>query len=143
MKNIPSFATKNMKLASVLVLMLACHGVVAAEDVWQTRETNSVWQSECGSCHMAFPPALLSRGNWQSMMQGLDKHFGLNASLEPKVREEIDAFLQRNSGTSWSREADSLRITETGYFKKRHRGGINMLNNGRIKSLADCIACHK
>jgi hypothetical protein len=92
---------------------------------------------------MAFPPALLSRGNWQAMMQGLDKHFGVNASLEPKVRDEIDAFLLRNSGSSWSREADSLRITETGYFKKRHRGGINMLNNGRIKSLADCMACHK
>jgi hypothetical protein len=92
---------------------------------------------------MAFPPALLSQGNWHLMMQQLDKHFGVDAGLEPNVRDEIDAFLQRNSGSGWNREADSLRITETGYFKKRHRGGIKMLNNGRIKSLADCLACHK
>jgi hypothetical protein len=143
MKETPPFAMKDKWLVSVLVLMLVYQGAVAAEDVWQTHESSPVWQSECGSCHMAFPPALLSRGNWQAMMQGLDKHFGVNASLEPKVRDEIDAFLLRNSGSSWSREADSLRITETGYFKKRHRGGINMLNNGRIKSLADCMACHK
>ena len=92
---------------------------------------------------MAFPPALLSRDNWQLVMQGLDRHFGVNASLEAKLRDEIAAFLQRNSGTSWTRSSDSLRITETGWFRKRHRGGINMLNKGRIKSLADCITCHQ
>ncbi len=127
----------------MLVLLLVCHGAIAAEDVWQTRESSPVWQSECGSCHMAFPPAMFSNGNWQLVMRGLDKHFGVNAMLEPKVRDEIAAFLDRNSGSSWSREADSMRITETGYFKKRHQGGIKMLNNGRIKSLADCLACHK
>jgi hypothetical protein len=92
---------------------------------------------------MAFPPALLTQDNWQSMMQRLDKHFGVDASLDPKQRDDIAAFLQHNSGSSWTRSSDSLRITETGWFKKRHVGGIKMLDKGRIKTLADCLACHK
>lgn len=133
----------NMKCFVALAIILAPQISVAAEDVWEVRETSSAWQTECGSCHMAFPPGLLSRNNWQQMMQGLDKHFGVNASLDEKLREEITAFLLRNSGTSWNRSTDSLRITETGWFKKRNRGGISMLSKGRIKSLADCLACHQ
>jgi hypothetical protein len=135
--------TTNMKRAVALFMMLASHNSLAAEDVWQTSETSSIWQTECGICHMAFPPALLTQNNWQQMMQRLDKHFGVNASLEPKTRDEIAAFLQRNSGSSWGRSSESLRITETGWFVKRHRSGIAMLEKGRIKSLADCQVCHK
>ena len=131
------------KHSILLALTLACHSAFAAEDVWQTNEANPAWQNECGSCHMAFPPALLIQDNWRSMMQRLDQHFGVDASLEPRLRDEIAAFLQRNSGTSWSRSSDSLRITDTGWFRKRHTGGLNMLEKGRIKTLADCIACHK
>jgi hypothetical protein len=133
----------NMKFARLLMLMLAWNGALAAEDVWVTNEASPVWQNECGSCHMAFPPALLTQGNWQQMMQGLDQHFGINASLDAKTRDEIAAFLVRNSGTNWNRSAESLRITQTGYFVKRHISGIQMLDKGRIKSLADCLACHK
>ena len=79
----------NMKRAAgILVLMLACHGAFAAqEDVWVTSEASPVWQTECGSCHMAFPPALLTQGNWNALMQELDTHFGVNAGLDEKTRD--------------------------------------------------------
>ena len=92
---------------------------------------------------MAFPPVLLSSGDWQILMQGLDKHFGVNAGLDTKSRDQIAAFLDRNGGSSWGHSADSKRITETSYFVKKHKGSIRMLINGRIKTLVDCMACHK
>ena len=92
---------------------------------------------------MAFPPALLSKGDWNLLMQGLDKHFGVDASLDPKSRDEIAAFLERNGGSGWGFSADSHRITETGWFTGKHRAPIRMLAKGRIKSLMDCAACHK
>lgn len=132
-----------MKHLTMLILLLASHSAFAAEDVWETREASPAWQTECGSCHMAFPPALLTQANWLQMMQGLDHHFGVNASLDTKLRDEIAAFLARNSGANWSRSSDSLRITQTGWFLKRHRSGIKMLDKGRIRTLADCVFCHK
>ncbi len=92
---------------------------------------------------MAFPPVLLSSGDWQILMQGLDKHFGVNASLDANSRDQIAAFLDRNGGSSWGHSADSQRITETSFFVNRHKSSIRMLMKGRVKSLADCMACHK
>jgi len=132
-----------MKRSILLGLMIVSPGVLAAEDVWKLRESDPLWQSECGSCHMAFPPVLLSSGDWQILMQGLDKHFGVNASLDANSRDQIAAFLDRNGGSSWGHSADSQRITETSFFVNRHKSSIRMLMKGRVKSLADCMACHK
>lgn len=137
-------AISNIKRGAILILVLACPGAFAAEeDVWVTSDASPVWQTECGSCHMAFPPALLTQGNWKALMQELDTHFGVNAGLDERTRDEITAFLVRNSGTNWSRSAESLRITQTGYFVKRHVDSIKMVEKGRIKTLVDCLTCHK
>jgi hypothetical protein len=29
------------------------------------------WHSECGSCHVAYPPRLLEAASWRTIMQGL------------------------------------------------------------------------
>jgi cytochrome c553 len=131
-----------MKRATLFALVFVCPGALAAEDVWQPREASPLWQSECGSCHMAFPPALLSQGDWHILMQGLDKHFGADATLDAKSRDEIAAFLERNAGSSWVYSSDSRRITETSWFMSKHKGALRMLRKGRIKSLADCAVCH-
>jgi hypothetical protein len=143
MNRIITAAIAAMNRTNMLVLMIACSGAVAAEDMWQPREVNPVWQSECGSCHMAFPPALLSSGDWHLLMQGLEKHFGVDAGLDEKSRDQIATFLERNAGSKWGHSADSLRITETSFFIQKHKGAIRLLIKGRIKSLADCVACHK
>ena len=132
-----------IKRVILLALMLASPGALADEDVWQPREASSAWQSECGSCHMAFPPALLSKGDWHLLMQQLDKHFGTDASLDTKLRDEISAFLERNAGSSWDYSSDTQRMTETSWFVSKHKGAYRMLRKGRVKSLADCTACHK
>jgi cytochrome c553 len=143
MNRILSAAVASIKRLIVLSVIITSTGALAAEDVWKPRENSPLWQSECGSCHMAFPPALLSCEDWQIVMQGLDKHFGVNASLDAKSRDQIAAFLDRNAGSGWRHSADSQRITETGYFVKKHKSSIRMLMNGRVKTLVDCVACHK
>ncbi len=132
-----------MKRAGLLVLLIASQGAFAAENVWQPREGSPLWQSECGSCHMAFPPAMLSKADWRLLMQGLDRHFGVDASVDEKSRDEIAAFLERNCGSGWNRSSDSHRITETGWFVRKHKAAISMFVKGRVKSLVDCVACHK
>jgi hypothetical protein len=128
--------------ASAVALLIASQGAFAADDVWQPKENNPAWQNECGSCHMAFPPALLSGDDWRRLMQGLDKHFGVDASLEPKMRDDISLFLERNAASGWGHSADSQRITETGWFMRKHKAAISMVIKGRVKSLVDCMACH-
>lgn len=92
---------------------------------------------------MAFPPALLSGDNWHVLMQNLDKHYGVNAAIDAKPRDEISAFLERNAGSGWNHSADSMRITETSWFIKKHQSSIRMIAKGRVKSLVDCVACHQ
>jgi mono/diheme cytochrome c family protein len=136
-------AKTTIKRATTVAILIASQGALAAEDVWQPHEANTLWQSECGSCHMAFPPALLSKDDWHLLMQGLDKHFGVDASLDTKMRDEISAFLERNAGSRWSHSAESQRITDTSWFIRKHKGAISMMIKGRVKSLVDCVACHK
>ena len=42
----------------------------------------AVYTQECGSCHLAFPSNLLPKASWQRVMNGLDKHYGSDASLD-------------------------------------------------------------
>ena len=106
---------------------------------------NALWQTECGSCHVAFPPRLLSAESWQAVMSGLDKHFGSDASLDAPSAREIGAFLDKNAGSN--RYATSgkliLRITETRWFVREHdEVSDRTWNNPKVKSAANCTACH-
>jgi len=106
---------------------------------------NALWQTECGSCHVAFPPRLLSAESWQAVMSGLDKHFGSDASLDAPSAREIGAFLDKNAGSN--RYATSgkliLRITETRWFVREHdEVSDRTWKNPKVKSAANCAACH-
>lgn len=106
---------------------------------------NAAWQTECGACHVAFPPRLLPAESWQAVMSGLNKHFGSDASLDAKTAQEIGAFLEKNAGRSRHRSSGKpiLRITETGWFQREHdEVSEKTWKNPKIKSAADCAACH-
>jgi nitrate/TMAO reductase-like tetraheme cytochrome c subunit len=106
---------------------------------------NALWQTECGSCHVAFPPRLLPAESWRAMMSGLDKHFGSDASLDTAAAKEIGTFLEKNAGSN--RHATSgkplLRITETRWFVREHdEVSDRTWKNPKVKSAANCAACH-
>lgn len=134
------FFTMKWLAASFLVFS----GTMAyADDVNFTVSHNAKWKEECGSCHIAYPPQLLTGNNWQQMMGGLDKHFGANAVLDAVDSKEILDFLQRHAGSGDRHHASSLRISDTSWFKREHREVANgAWSDPAIKSRANCTACH-
>jgi hypothetical protein len=123
----------------------ACGSAAARDHVWNPAEDNAVWRNECGACHVAFPPTLLSSQDWLAIMGRLDKHFGVDACLEPLARTEISDYLKRNGASSGSSDQrdEAPRITATERFEHKHRSAIRLWRKGQVKSLSDCGACHK
>ena len=107
--------------------------------------SNKTWQTECASCHIAYPPQLLPAPAWRRMMSGLDKHFGTDASVDARAAAEISAFLESNAGAGRKRGVDSgtLRISETPWFQRKHdEVAASTWKNPKIKTAANCTACH-
>jgi hypothetical protein len=130
-----------------LGLMIAvCSQVGAARDnLWQPVQTNITWQTECGACHMAFPPGMLVVDDWLDLLTRMDKHFGTDATLEPKAKEEIAEYFKQHGARSpmFGSRDEVPRITTSDHFIGKHRSALRLLQKGQIKSLADCAACHK
>lgn len=127
----------------------------------QTRQdatpvTNAAYETECGSCHFAYPPELLPARSWQHIMATLDDHFGDNAELSAPLQTEILHYLSANNADtsvhsrpqsiyrSIETHANPLRISETPYFKRKHHriDAQAVKNNPEIGSFSQCNACH-
>lgn len=103
------------------------------------------YEAECASCHMAYPPALLSQQSWKNVMSGLSKHFGTDASLDSKVQTELTNWLVKNAATrqKYSETAPENRITKTSWFIRKHdEVKADVWKRAGIKSPANCGACH-
>jgi hypothetical protein len=101
------------------------------------------WKVECGTCHLAYPPALLPARSWRAIMGGLDRHFGTDASLDPAAAAEVAAFLERPAGRDAGGAAPIQRITETPWFRREHRKiPAAVWARPAVKSAANCAACH-
>jgi hypothetical protein len=125
------------------------------EDVAPVR--NETYQTECGDCHFAFQPGLLSASAWQQIMDSLGEHYGDDASLDEAQAAEIRSYLSANaaerSALSRSRAFaatrnadDSLpRITNTDYFKREHYEipARFVRGNEEVRSFSNCKACHR
>ena len=89
------------------------------------------------------------------MMDGLENHFGDDASLDAKTTESIKEFLVKNSAESSTKESSLrimasldkektyLAITETPFWKNRHKK-IDKAFYAReeIGKPSNCKACH-
>lgn len=103
------------------------------------------YEAECASCHMAYPPALLSEQSWKNVMAGVSKHFGTDASVDAKTQTEITSWLVKNAATrqKYSETAPENRITKTSWFIRKHdEVGADVWKRASIKSPANCGACH-
>lgn len=131
-----------MKRIGVLLLVL-CANLSYARGSDHAAPPGVKWKTECSSCHLAYPPQLLSRENWQQLMGKLDKHFGANATLDAKDTKDILAFLQLNGAEEPIHSAASLRISDTPWFRRRHRNvAASEWVHPDVKSRSNCTACH-
>lgn len=107
---------------------------------------NPRYRDECGSCHLAYPPGMLSRADWNRVFDGLADHFGDNASLDPALARELREFVLANAG--WNDRATAAsgtpRITLTPWFQREHDELPARLvaGNPEVGSFANCTACH-
>ena len=110
--------------------------------------------NECASCHTLYPPSFLPKQSWTNLMGNLSNHFGDDASLEPADNLSILTYLLNHSAESSKQEMsvkmmqtlqnrDIIAITQTPFWKRTHRHiPIEVFKNDRIKSRANCKACH-
>ncbi len=106
----------------------------------------AVYTQECGSCHLAFAPNLLPKASWQRVMNGLDKHYGSDASLDAATQKQIDTWLQTygGQGKRAREEPPQDRITRSAWFERKHREvSAATFKRASIKSPANCSACHR
>lgn len=104
------------------------------------------YQAECGSCHMAYQPALLSANDWRRTMAGLKDHFGNDAAVNSPAGQEIASFLERNAGNAskLGSAGEPPRISQTARFVRKHcKISAKYWKDPRVKSVANCEACHR
>ena len=121
----------------ILGAMLAIAALPASADKLRL-PADPAYKTECGSCHVPYPPRLLPASSWEQLMAQLDKHFGSDASLEPKLHAEIGRYLAANAGRRGAPAGTEPRITQTRWFLKEHRKEIPAGRNA-----AACASCHK
>lgn len=117
--------------------------------------TSTVYTAECGACHMAYPANFLPKASWQLMLGQLEQHFGDNAELDQANKQIISDYLMQHAADSqgpWQNprilrrlEGTPLRITETGYFLRKHDEIPQRMvkGNPEVGSFSQCNACHK
>ncbi|MFN3884747.1 MAG: cytochrome C [Rhodocyclaceae bacterium] len=120
-----------------------------AEDVRPLRGAPPAFQAECGSCHVAFPPQMMVADDWRRVMRSLDKHYGDNASLDEKTRQQLEDFLVRTAGGAkigagrTARPGEPPRLTQTDWFQRKHREVRRAdWQHPKVKTPANCAACH-
>lgn len=133
--------------ANLAVCLLAAMAALPAHADRQRFDVrNPAYRQECGSCHVAYPPQLLPAASWRALMNGLDRHFGSDASLDPASHAEILRYLEANAGRRHARAAGKpqLRISETRWFVHEHAEELprDIWKHPAVKSAANCAACH-
>jgi cytochrome b len=116
---------------------------------------NAVWEDECGSCHLAFHPTLLPRRSWAALLDGQASHFGDDLALDTATLAELGKFARDNAAETAQTEAawktdqsiaaqqTPLRITETAYWKHKHRAlSGDVWQAPAVLARANCAACH-
>ncbi len=100
-----------------------------------------VYAEECGGCHVPYPARFLGAGEWSTVLGRLDRHYGVDASLDAAALAEVASHLHGTVAAGGS--APLPRITTSRWFRGEHReidpAGWSA---PAVKSPANCGACH-
>jgi cytochrome c2 len=129
---------------AMFIALLGVHEAHAGEHRYANGDP--AYQAECGSCHIAYPPGLMSASGWTAVFGRLDRHYGVDASLDAATtRRLLDYSVAHASGKARAEPAnlrDLPRITTLPWFVKEHRERDGRAAARGIKSMSDCAACH-
>ncbi|MBF0399821.1 MAG: diheme cytochrome c [Magnetococcales bacterium] len=151
------------KTAAIGLLLLGLGGALvlgvhASEKEGQKNmalATNPLYKTECGSCHISYPPGLLPVRSWEKVMAELDKHFGENAEVNKETATALLAYLTEQAAdradnkrskkvaAAIRSEESPMRITETRYFQHKHQEIPQRIrDNPKVGSFSRCERCH-
>jgi len=111
-----------------------------------------LYGKECGACHMPYPPMMLPARSWHTLISGLNRHFGENASLDPQTAQTIAGYLSTNAADARGSRAMEglgpndvpLRITDTPFWIDAHEGvSAKRFTAPAVRSKSNCLACHR
>jgi hypothetical protein len=141
----------SLRAQGVLTIALAGTGLLLAGSSRGDSERSRVapppaaYVEECGACHVAYPARLLDARSWSAVLGGLERHFGVDASVDAETLAALRVHLEGNA----SRRPTSggggplLRISETRWFRHEHaevpRG---LWQEPHAVKPSDCAACH-
>lgn len=132
-------------------------GAKSARKFLAKNQQSRVYEEECTSCHIGYLAGFLPKKSWTKLMNGLDNHFGQDASLEERVSKDVLDYLTKFAGDSAQAtpkakllasmipEDDTpIRITETPYWRRKH-GGIKAFvwKRPSVLSRSKCDSCHR
>jgi cytochrome c553 len=101
------------------------------------------YAAECGSCHVAYPARLLPRAVWGAVLGNLDRHFGVDASLDDVALAAVSRQLAAPTGVSAAVPVALPRITTAAWFRDEHdEVSAATWRRAGVKSAANCDACH-
>ena len=139
---------KRYRIARRVMLSLAISAVstwASASEHERRVDLLKAYQQECSACHTAYSPAMLPAASWQRIMSGLDRHYGVDASLDGKTVTEVSRWLLDHAGTSRKVSAapPEDRITRSAWFEREHRKVSDAVwKRASVGSRAQCAACH-
>lgn len=122
-----------------LAYCLVCEAVAA------TSSPAAVFTEECGVCHVAYPGNLMQPADWSKVLGSLDRHYGVDASLDPQVLAVVASHLRATpAATKVGDKSQTLpRVTTSSWFRKEHdEVSAKAWSSPAVKSAANCSACH-
>lgn len=118
-----------------------------------TAALDPAYAAECAACHVAYHPSLLPRASWTALFDGLDDHFGEDASFDPATTGRLRAWVLANAAEAYdTKAANRLRavepaapftITATRFWQRTHADIPDAVFAGpAVVSKGNCEACH-
>jgi mono/diheme cytochrome c family protein len=140
-------AIKQLSYALLAFATATCASTAFADSNTATVPLLPIYKQECAACHVAYPAGMLPAGSWRHLMSGLNKHYGIDASLDEKSLTEISGWLNAHAGT-YRRVSDMPpedRITKSAWFIRKHNErevSPAVWKRASVGSASNCIACH-
>lgn len=123
-----------------LILLCAAGAASAGEPIDRAEQ---IWRRECGACHIPYPASMLPPASWRKLMDGLDRHFDEDASLDAREVRLITDYLLKFAANPKYFDSVPLRVSETPRFYAEHKKiEPEVIRRPAIKSLANCHTCH-
>ncbi len=139
-----------MRILTIVTVLVALTAASTARSETFPVIDNQVVLTECGDCHMAFPPQTLPKALWKKIISNLSDHFGEDASIDQTIIPEILAYHVKNASDvsnvrasqKWRSNAKFTRIIDAPRFIDKHKGCDVVWGHEKVKSPSNCLACH-